>query len=233
MTPGRPPCPRLHPCGRPGAPTRQLRALWEQAAALSLNRAAPPALDISAPNTTCPCPPSMPGNAACPPPTLPTPPAAADCAHQATASFHKLLPNLTSHRTRPTHRHRHPACRTAAIWTSFAPWSRLWEVPRAEPLSPAVKLWYLSDSRRHGSGVRWFACLLVSNLVSKGDPFSGHLFIFSETSNADRLKVPPLLGRTRTLALWCQRLECRALPLSPKPPPGQTSPGVDRRTSSR
>ena len=114
------------------------------------------ALRHSAPNTTCPCPPSMPGNAACACSNSANTSAAADRAHQPRFIPIKLLPASTPiELVLPTGTVIRG--RTAAIWTSFAPWSRLWEVPRAEPLTRRPAL-VLSDTRRHASGVRWFAC---------------------------------------------------------------------------
>jgi transposase len=69
-------------------------------------------------------------------------------------------------------------------------------------LSPAVKLWYCPspvDMRLGFDGLH----ALVRNRL-KGDPLSGHLFIF-RNKTADRLKV--LYWGGHGLCLWCQRLE--------------------------
>ena len=131
-------------------------ALSGKSGCTSLNRAAWPPRH-SAPNTTCPCPPSMPGNAAC---TLlqlcqhlrrcrPCPPTALH-SYQALARVH-------SHRTRPTHRHRHPRAARLRSGLRSLPGRVFGRCPRGEPLSRRQTL-VLSDSRRHASGVRWFAC---------------------------------------------------------------------------
>jgi transposase len=69
-------------------------------------------------------------------------------------------------------------------------------------LSPAVKLWFCPDpvDRRLGFDGLF---LLVQNRL-KGDPLSGHLFIFRNRT-ADRLKI--LYWGGHGLCLWGQRLE--------------------------
>jgi len=69
-------------------------------------------------------------------------------------------------------------------------------------LSPAVKLWYCPQSVDMRLGFDGLHALVSNRL--KGDPFSGHLFIF-RNKNADRLKV--LYWGGHGLCMWCQRLE--------------------------
>jgi transposase len=69
-------------------------------------------------------------------------------------------------------------------------------------LSPAVKLWYCPDPVDMRLGFDGLFALVANRL--KGDPLSGHLFIFRNRT-ANRLKV--LYWGGHGLCLWCQRLE--------------------------
>jgi transposase len=69
-------------------------------------------------------------------------------------------------------------------------------------VTSAIKLWYCPTPTDMRLGFDGLLCLVKSRL--KGDPLSGHLFIF-RNKNADRLKV--LCWGGHGLCLWCQRLE--------------------------
>src|SRR5207248_11340200 len=78
---------------------------------------------------------------------------------------------------------------------------------------PAVTQWYCPED---GDKPLCFDCLY--NLVAtrlKGDPLSGHLFIF-RNCGADRLKV--LYWGGHGLCLWCQRLEAGRYHFPPPQP---------------
>jgi transposase len=67
---------------------------------------------------------------------------------------------------------------------------------------PAVRLWFCTDPVDMRCGFDGLFNLVRTRL--KADPFSGHLFIFTNR-HADRVKV--LYWGRHGLCLWCQRLE--------------------------
>ena len=69
-------------------------------------------------------------------------------------------------------------------------------------ISAAVKLWYCPDAVDMRLGFDGLFALVQNRL--KGDPLSGHLFIFRNRT-ADRLKV--LYWGGHGLCLWCQKQE--------------------------
>jgi transposase len=82
---------------------------------------------------------------------------------------------------------------------------------------PSVKLWYCPDAVDMRLGFDGLFALVQNRL--KGDPLSGHLFIFRNRL-ADRLKV--LYWGGHGLCLWCQRLEAGRYHFPDTPPDAAT-----------